>query len=974
MRALFWILPGIVAAAVAGLLLGPRLIDGELARDQFVARLERVTGQPVRVLGATTLSLWPEPRLSIARLVVGDATQGGTGVSVERVELVLGFPGLVGVGSGPREIRLFRPHLRATALPDPTDFGPVLELLRGETFAVDTVSVVAGRILVRDPSLPAPLEVGELDLELAREAGGGPLVLTGGGRLRDQPLALEVELRPASAGPHAVRGRLVVGSGAEASRLAYRGGLDLGRSPARLDGELELAADTEHLAPLLSALGAARFAEKLPPIGAFAARGRLRSDGARLETEGLRLATAAGELQLRLALGLTEPHEFRAEVEATRLDVPAGFDLRRALADLWRSPPADLAGSLAVRIGSLARAGEEVLLFRLGAHWPGDGTFVLDTLGAQLPGTGDLELTGRFAPDAAGSGFRGRLVARAEDPRHVFRWAGLEPPPFLERLGAVALEGELRATPEGASLARAEIRLGGARASGTFAFLSGPPPRLRLVGALDRLLLDPWLDGTLDPIVRSWLTSGPPRDLEAELDLAVDRLAFRGLRAEQVRLRAELADGRLRIDEFASPQLGGGSARLSGNLGPEAAADLVLELEADQPARLARALELHPGPAALLEGPVRARARFLDEGASRRLEAELATPDGVVQGDVVLAPGTLEPERWRLAGELADTTALAARLSGRGGLAAGLAGRLRADVEARREASGWRIDGRVGAARFALAAGLELVEGHGVPLLRGRLALERADAASLADLYRLAEIPLGLPAGPLRAWLGAWPRRPFGPPRLPSVDLDLVLDLGLEREDGTPLGRGGATLAFAGRALALDAIDLPLSGGRLSGRLLAELGADFGRIEGSLALASGSLETLAQALGIAVPPGGILDLELAFASEGRSLAELVANAGGRGALTLRELALSGVPIGSMDRVFSFRGPIALERGVARADDLVVEVEPEPGRARLAFDLASWILDLELALPSGRLRLLGPPERLRRYVEPAAPQP
>lgn len=289
--------------------------------------------------------------------------------------------------------------------------------------------------------------------------------------------------------------------------------------------------------------------------------------------------------------------------------------------------------------------------------------------------------------------------------------------------------------------------------------------------------------------------------------------------------------------------------------------------------------------------------------------------------------------------------------------------------------AGWRLDGRIGTARLALEAGLELTDAHGASLLRGRLGLERVDLASLADLYRLLEVPLGLPGGPLRAWPGAWPRRPFGPPRLPPVDLDLALDFGLEREDGTSLGRGTATLAFAGRALALDAIDLPMASGRLAGRLLVEFGAASGRVEGEMRLASAALATLAEAFGVPEPAAGTLDLEAAFASEGRSPAELVANASGRGAFTLRDLAAPSLSTAEGSAGMLLHGALVLERGVARADDPSVETGgTAAGRARLSFDLAAWILDLDLALPGGRLRLLGPPDRLHRYIEPAPARP
>ncbi len=974
MRALFLTLAALIAAAVAGLLLGPRLVDGELARERLLVRLERATGASARVLGPTEFALFPQPRLTLGRLVLGEEGQGATTLSIERVDLLIGFAGLLGLEASPREARLIRPQLRAEALPDLAALGRLLDALRGESTCPEALSVVGGRVLFRDARLPEPLELAELDLELARETGRGPLVLTGGGRWRDQSFSVAMELRVASVGPHAVRAQLGLGVGPTASRLAYRGGLDVVRSRPRLEGDLEVAADAARLRPLLVALGAERLADRLAPVGSFAARGRLRADDGRIETEGLRIATAGGELAVRFALGLAQPHSLGLEIEASRLELPAGFDPAAYLAAFWAGPPADLAGSLTVRIGTLARAGEALRLVRLDARLPGNGEFHIDTLGAELPGTGDLDVRGTLVPSPAGPRFRGHLEARVEDPRPLLAWLGYPSGWAVERLGAVAIAGDLLAVPEGASLGRAEIRLAGARAQGTFAFLLGPPLRLRLLGEVDRLILDPWLDEASDRPVSGWLAGGPPAGFEAELDLLIERIAWRGLRAERVRIRGELAAGKLRIDELASPALGGGSARLVGSLGPAGAADLALEFDADQPARLVRALGLEPTLAALLEGPLRARARFREDEVGRRLEAELGTAEGGLRLDLELARGSLEPRRLRLAGGFADTAALAARLAGRGALAPRLLGRLDGEVEASRTPEGLRIEGRLAPGRLALEAALELAQAHSVPLVRGRLGLDGADAASLLDLYRLFEAPLGLPPGPLRAWPGAWPRRPFGPPRLPSVDLDLALDLGFVQEDGTPLGRGSTALAFAGPSLAFDAIDLPLAGGRLTGRLLAELGTESGRVEAELRLASAALATLAEAIGASPPAAGTLDLELALASEGRSIGELLGNAGGRGALVLRELALPDPAGGGPSGELLLRGPLLLERGVLRARELEVESAGGPGPATLVFDLAAWILDLELPASGGRVRFLGPPDRLRRYVSETAGRP
>lgn len=974
-RALFVILASLVAALVVALLLGPRLVDGVAVRERLLAQLEVSTGQPARVLGRTEFALLPEPRLSLSELIVGDPLQSGPSLLVERVDVVLGLGALVGAEGSVRELHLVRPVLRTRELPGAVELGAVLDGLRGGAVPVGAVSVIGGRALLRDPRLAQPLELTDLNLEAAQETGGGPLVLSGGGRWRDQPLAVELELRPAAVGPASVRAQLGLGAGPAASRLAYRGALAIERGGPRLDGELEVAADTARIARLLEELGRQDRAAQLPPVGPFAARGRLRLDAARAAFEGVRLATAAGELALEMSLGLGSQLELTLQLEAGRLELPAGPAPSRLVALLWQEPPADLAGTLAVRIGTLARAGQEARLLRLDARLGGAGVWEIERLTAELPGTGDLELQARLRHEPAGPTLRGRLALRAEDPRPLLAWLGLDPPLPPERLGAIGVTGELHATPEAVSLAEAELRLAGVHGRGTVAYLTGPPPRLVLRGRLDRLGLDPWLDEGGRAALAGWLLEGPPPALEAELDLEADRLGWQGHRADRVRVRAELAGGRLRLDELRTADLGGANARLAGSLGPGGAVDLLLELAAPEPVRLARVLDLEPSLAALLDGPVQGRARLAGEGPARAFTLEVLAPDGRLDASGSLLPGELALDRATLRAELAEAGLLAARLGAGGALGPGLAGRVVGETRLARTDLGWRIDGELALGRLAATTALELRYATTVPTLRGRVGLDRLDAASVADLYRLLEPLLQLPPGPLRTWPGAWPRQPFGPPLLPPADLELALELGLVGADGTPLGRGAASLSLAGEALALDGLDLPLAGGRLTGRLVAELRPASGRIEAELGLASVALPTLAGALRGGSPPGGLADLQLVVAAEGRSLAELLANAEGRGALTVRELPAAGLLPGALGDGLLLRGPLRVERGVLRAPELVVEGEGGSARASLTFDLVAWILDLELRGEEQRVRLLGPPDRPRRYEDPArAPRP
>ncbi|MDW8371005.1 MAG: AsmA family protein [Geminicoccaceae bacterium] len=973
-RALGLALVGLALAAA--LFLAPRLLDGEAVRARLLERLEATTGRPVRVRGATSFTLLPEPRLSVAEVAIGDPRIASEPfLAIERVDALIGFAGLLGLAPELREVRLVRPRLVLPRAPDPVALVAAFAGLRGPDSPIGSLSIVDGRLSLRDPRLVSPIELVAINAEAAREAESGLFALGGGGRWRGEPLTFSAELRPVGSGPLPLALRLGLGSGEGAARLGWRGAIAVERSGLRAEGELELAADTSELARHLAELGGAELAARIPRIGALAARGRVRADPARIEIEPLRLATPAGELSGSLRLGSAPSPSFALALESNRLELPADVVPTRALPLLWAEPPEALEGTVAIRIGSLVRAGEELRRLRLELRLSADGGVDLERLEAELPGTGDLELTGRRTREPAGPTWRGRLALRAEDPAPGLRWLGVPVEPWTARLGPLAASGTLRLEPEGASLAEAEIRLAAATLRGSLAVLAGPPPRLVLRGRIDRLVLDPWLDGAAAATLRDWLVSGPPATAEVEVDLALDRLAWRGSRAERVVLKGELAEGRLRLDELALGELGGATARLVGTLGPGPASALDAELAIAEPGRFGRALGLDPLAFLLLEGPIRGRASFSGGADGRRLEAGLEGPDGSAGFTAALRADGLAADRIEARVEIADSAALLARLGTQGPLAPGLAGRFSLAAEAvRYHAEGWRIGGRLGLGRIGGRAELDLVEGLSVPVLRGELALERLDAASLAELYRIAEPLSGLPRGPLRSWPGAWPRQPFGPAILPPLDLDLALSLALESADGTPLGPGGAKLALAGRAVALDEIDLPLARGRLRGRLLAELGRDAARLEGALSLATAALPELAGALRAGEPAGGILDLELEAASEGRSLWELVANLTGRGAITLREFSTDGLPIepGAPALV---RGPFTLERGIARARELLLEW---PGRgerpARLGFDLAAWILEVAIEEPGDpprAVRWVGPPDRLHR-LEPGEP--
>lgn len=976
MRLFFLALLASLAAALAALLLVPQLVDEAALARRVLAHLETALGESLSVQGESRLTLLPQPRLSLAQLVVGDARAGTAGVAkIERAEILLSYPSLLGFAPHVRELRLIRPQLRLARI---TALAPLLEALvgaRADARALETLSIFEGRLVLSDPQLAHPLELAQVTLEAAREAERAVVAASGEARLHHLPLAFTFELRPLG-GAAALNLKLTLGSGSGALRLGWRGNLVAAAAEPRLVGELELSGDGATLAGLADALALAGF-DRLAGFGAFALRSRLELRGRQLALEGLRLATAAGEAEARLEAELGTPARFSLALESARFALPDEPMLARLAAWMERELPSDLAGEVRARVRALARAGEEMRGLELNARLPGDGSLVIERLAAELPGSGELALSGRAHRELAGPTFRGHLALRLGEVRPFARWLGLEPVAWPAALTGLALEGELVAAPDALALREAEVRAAGARARGQLAVIGGPPLRLELRAAVDRLVLDPWLVEPAALPLKRWLVDGPPAEPELAFDLSIARLSWRALRAEALHLNGELASGRLFLREARWTDASGAKARLSGSLGPSGAVDLDLALEVPEPAPFARGLGLDPGALFFLDGPLLGRAGLKASPEGPELALALMGPDGRLDAVLRLDRASLAPRALRVAAAVDDTRPLLARLMPGVPMAAGLSGPFRLEGEGLwRAERTWTIEGTLALGQISGSAALELIETAAAPLLRGRVSLAGLDAASFSTFYALAEPVLGLPRGPLASWPGAWPKERFGIPILPPIDLDLALSLSLLGRDGTPLGPGGLRLALAGDLLAVEELDMPLAGGRLRGALWIELAPQMARLEGRLALASAELAALAAALRIREDVEGVLDLELAAQSIGGSLADLAGNLEGEGSLTLRTPAGSqplGLPASTQELVL--HGPFTVTRGIARAPALLLETrEGAVGQARALFDLLAWILDLELKTDAARgLRLFGPPEALRRYERAPSPR-
>ncbi len=723
-------------------------------------------------------------------------------------------------------------------------------------------------------------------------------------------------------------------SGAGAS-LAVQGALAPG---GMFDGQLELSG--QDLAQLLPA-----------PPGAFRATGQMHAVADQLEARALTLELgglpARGSAALRL---LPEPR-LELALEAARLE------LEPWLAALRVPRAGRLPVGLSLALENTRLAGVPLRQLR-GSFLAGADRLTLSDVSALLPGEALVELSGASALQRLELAVRLRAPALRETLLALgLPLAGTEPAALRNS------EARFRLTLDNGDVAVSALvaSLDGARLTGEGQWRparEGGRPSLALVLAAERLELDPLLPQPLE-----WaLLSGPGPGFDVNLRLAAEALRWRGQLAQRLVLEAGLENGRLALRRGAL-RLGELDLALSGvaQLGPQPRLAELL-LEASGPSALVLAPQLPEGLALAQPLSLRLAGGGVLEALALRGEAELGELRLEGQG-VVDAPGR------RGQGSLTARHPNAVRLLGAplGWLGPG---------------SFSAVAGLVVAPRLLTAEHFSLVAGG----LRGRgavaLALEGA-RPRLTGQVVAASLPL---PGLGEAW---------GLESFPAWDAELAL-----RALRVALGVGPVLEQVSGRLqaeaglLRLGGVEARLAGGRLTGELRLEAGAEI-----RLAVAGKLLDATLTGPLLDMPfdlEAGRLDAEVQLAGAG------LASLAGEVSLAVRDGVLRGVDLAALGRAAGLADIRLAEAGMRQAlaggatgfERLEAQASMEAGRVRLGalrlvgegvdaategeVDLPRGLLEVRLLARPGsagmaeapelRLRLTGPLQAPRRVPE------
>lgn len=1005
MRALLVAVAVLAALTVVAALAVPPLVDWTPHRERIAREVGEALDRPVRLDGPIDLALLPRPRLTADRATLPARSPDGAALAVERLGLVLDPRALLGGRIVVERIELVRPDFVLSAPVGESPLRALAEALAPSPVDVDaplgtvTVDIEDGRLRI-DRAASASVHVVE-SVSARLQRRNGILHAEGDFGLGDRRAGFDLIASPGRTGRGAWRVRLrqsETGAGLTVTAAMAEDG--------RVTGEvsLEAAQPGQLVATLVPALGdlddvAARagwLAEEKP----MRARARLDAGADRWALEDL--LVESGETRARGALALLplkERPRLTADLRVGRIALsslpsPSLPALRDALAT--RDPDGPGVGGVdldaMIVVDALAVGGISARQVVTEIEVARD-QFRLRRLAAELPGAANIGVAFDAARHEERWMLAGEVRGAAGSLRDLLVAAGVDltglPP---DRLRRAELWSELRSDGDRLSVDRLDIRLDGAELSGEGELALTGEPAARLALAVDRVDLDgflPAIDGPLAPglvaAARALADGMPPLEMPGldgpslRLDLLVDRVVHGAVDARGLEISANWRGSAVDLRRLAVADFAGAELFVSGriqDLGASPTATLQVDADTTVPGATLRRL-WGSAPSRYDRFGRGWLSGFATVGASEgELDIELglggltAAFEGSFRGD---------SGRGRIVLRHADAAALVADLVG-GERGRGTARAL--DVAADAELGG----------RTARLEGVRIAIGDARLEGRGRIHAGR-ERPHIALALRGTDLDLGPLALLLHSDVneGGALHRPLDLSPLRALDGELTLEANALRAGGIILTRPTARMSLGDGALSLDRLDAGLSGGAVafSARVADRA---VPRIEIGLDVSDARLAPGAIALGPFRIGDGIAEARVRLASEGRTLWALVAAAQGEARLRLRGGEIEGlagegwgerllaVPagLGVHDRLVSAATggtatlrdlvlPVAVDAGVARAEEVRLVASDVVGEGTARLDIARGALRIALALeprgepplPPVRLTLVGP---------------
>ena len=586
MRKVVFAATALLAIALVVILVGPGLVDWNGFRDELSGQLKAATGHDFVIEGDLRLRLVPTPALAAQGVRI--ANPAGSAVpDLLRMHSIAVEVAIGPLASGRVEVRsvlLDEPELvierrgsvlrtlgKALASPAADDRRPL-------AVQFDEVTVRNGTVAFIDAASGRVDRLSGIDATVSARSITGPYRARGRVVAQEVPLDFDLSL-----------GDLASGRGVPLSlTLMLRGGL----------GRVDVTAS------LFGAPAANRLVGSIkattPDLGASVALLTKAADSGLLAGEAQLEATLAAtdrgltlsEARMRWSdISATGALDFPLEAGESgalalafgRIDLDALLGRAAALAERRRRPPTPAAPFAFAVPGFLPGAFEikaDALVYRGGlirqARFEGaiaDERVNLRQGRVLLPGGSDVSLSGALAARSGVPVFEGQIEASSDNLRAMLEWAGLDlrsvPLARLRRLdghAALTLRLPWAEAPAAVTLADLDASLDVSRLRGGMAVELRRRLALGIGLSIDKLDLDAYLPvgaalGWPDPAALSLLDT-----LDANLQLVVGALTYRGTPVAGVKFDGTVQGGTLEVREAGIDQIAGADVHLFGRV------------------------------------------------------------------------------------------------------------------------------------------------------------------------------------------------------------------------------------------------------------------------------------------------------------------------------------------------------------------------------------------------------------------------
>jgi uncharacterized protein involved in outer membrane biogenesis len=1014
LRSVIIILVVLVAVVAAVLVTAPRLVDWNDYRELLTRQAEAITGSTVAIEGRISFRLLPTPTLTLARTKLAGGTQaaGRMLLVVDRLDVQLqALPLLLGeVQVG--DVRLVRPILQLDQSPGQdaqlpaTGRNPVLSLI---AIRPHHLTVVDGSVMLRRDQRTS-WQFDAIDVEVVAEGQDGPFALQGGFGIGEQPF--EIDARIGRLGPDDVATlELELATEEAPASLGFTGAIWWDPDDPRLRGEASLAGQgTRSIVTLVDGvLGHAMPALPNWLDRPFEMSGNIQLDRSRLQLDQVRLVLPEMEADGQLDLALGAEPRIALGLRVQRLELSDPLQASPAdLAPLAALPPY-LEGEIDLSIAELHYRERAVGRIRLRLLLAGDGGIAIEQASAMLPGRTDLRFEGKLAGAGDAVALQGNVDAVSDDLRGLLTWLGMPPPDAAAgRLRTLSLSSAIAIDERALRLSQADVRVDATQLRGSLDLAigatAGTRRRLEADVALDRLDVDAY-QPDLAPADAAGLVRRALGNADAAIDARIERLTWRGLQMRGLAFALAAENGQLRISDASLEAAGEAQAKLEGQV-DLASGDFrwTTEVRMTRLQRLLRRLDFAP-PLILARVPpltlkASAEGRLdgfevdveIDDGKGRltaagqaglvdgkpryELEIELGYPD---YGDLLRMLG---------AATIPDDTA---PLS--------VAGRI-----ARSAASDHTIAGSVRLDTMSVTGLLGWQQQEPRPRFELQLSVGDPRREILIALLELAGLG---PAPTLLAnsFLGNWPTEPLQLGWLSRLDGELNLSA-----KGGLVGDGLELQArLQDRKLFVERAALELRPGTLQTELIFDVGRPLPFLSAAIDLRDIDAAWLAAKLDLESVVEGALDLNGEMTAAGSNPYDLVRSLLGRLEVSMTEGRLIGdelapirqaliaetdgadhqdgapqEPLTGEPAALAFKnlmGRFALDRGMAVAQSVTLDLDRAEGTVTGLVDLLLWVADLtfELKAPAPgaepiTLKMVGPLERPQTRLALPEPDP